>query len=980
MRHAKSAVLLCVFLFTGNLSARSFEMDILESEDLFLLYFDPAQTHLVPHVLRTSHNSLAFQKYIFDWTPYERPFILLKDLSDHGNAGAGAAPRNGLALDVAPMSTSFETILGSDRIFATMNHELVHVANLDAANSQDWKWRRIFGGKPRQTSAHPETILYNYLTTPRMNVPRWYTEGAAVFMETWMSGGVGRAQGAYDEMVFRAMVRDDAHFYSNLGIVSEGVSVDFQTGVNAYLYGTRFISYMALHYSPEQVVEWLSRSEDSERYYSKQFRHVFGIDLETAWDAWIDFEHEFQAANLAAVREQPLTPTEPLIGQPLGSISRSFVDTETQTMLGAFRYPGVVAHVGRLKLDSAEVERLTDIKGPMKYLVTSTAWDPGSRTFFFTADNIVFRDLMALDVDTGKKRMLLRDARIGDLVFNPTDDSIWGLRHLNGYVALVRIPAPYEEWEVIHTFPYGRVPYELDISPDGSLMSASMGEINGDQYLRIFRIEDLLNGTIEPVSQFDFGTAIPEGFVFSPDGKYLFGSTFYTGVSNIVRYEVANGDIQWVSNAETGFFRPVPLEDGRLIVFEFTGQGFLPTLIDPVPLEDVSAITFLGSEIVRKHPVVKEWNVVNTLNEIDPDAVVTRHGKYRPQRELQYGSGYPVVEGYKDSPALGYHLRFQDMAQFHTLDVMASYSWDNDLPSSEKLHARIDYHTLDWTFSYWHNDADFYDLFGPTKRSRKGDAFLIGYDRTLIYDSPRMLSLSVDLNYYKGLDTLPDNQNQSVFLFQDILTAKAGLEYSHTRKSLGAVDHEKGWRWNVNAQVDNARGELIPKVRGGLDFGFALPWKHSSVWLYSAMGTADGKRLIPLTNTYFGGFGNNWVDDGEVKRYREYYSLPGWEIGEISAKKWAKTTLEWNLPPLRFREVGTPSLFLKHARTALFATALRTDYNKFYERTVGSVGFQVDFEFTLVHRLPMTFSVGYAAGFEDGDKRDDEWMLSLKIL
>ena len=32
-----------------------------------------------------------------------------------------------------------------------------------------------------------------------------------------MAGGLGRAQGGYDEMVFRAMVRDDAHFYEPAG-------------------------------------------------------------------------------------------------------------------------------------------------------------------------------------------------------------------------------------------------------------------------------------------------------------------------------------------------------------------------------------------------------------------------------------------------------------------------------------------------------------------------------------------------------------------------------------------------------------------------------------------------------------------------------------------------------------------------------------------------------------------------------------------
>ena len=67
-------------------------------------------------------------------------------------------------------------------------------------------------------------------------------------------------------------------------------------------------------------------------------------------------------------------------------------------------------------------------------------------------------------------------------------------------------------------------------------------------------------------------------------------------------------------------------------------------------------------------------------------------------------------------------------------------------------------------------------------------------------------------------------------------------------------------------------------------------------------------------------------------------------------------------------------------RTAVFASSLYTDVGKARERRAESLGIQVDFRFTLAHRLPMTFSVGYAAGYEDGNKRDDEWMLSLKIL
>src|SRR6185295_12080711 len=141
--------------------------------------------------------------------------------------------------------------------------------------------------------AHPETILYSFLAQPRAMVPRWYLEGSAVFMETWMGGGIGRAQGGYDEMVFRAMVRDNARFFDPLGLESEGNNVDFQIGVNDYLYGTRFMSYLAYSYGPEKVIQWLRRDEDSKAYYEAQFEYVFGKPLDDAWADWIALEHNY---------------------------------------------------------------------------------------------------------------------------------------------------------------------------------------------------------------------------------------------------------------------------------------------------------------------------------------------------------------------------------------------------------------------------------------------------------------------------------------------------------------------------------------------------------------------------------------------------------------------------------------------------------------------------------------------------------------
>ncbi len=194
----------------------------------------------------------------------------------------------------------------------------------------------------------------------------------------------------------------------------------------------------------------------------------------------------------------------------------------------------------------------------MKYKVTSLAFDPDERVLFYTTDNQKWRDLVMIDLDGGKEQLLLKDARMGDLAFNRADRTLWGTRSQNGYVTLVYSSPPYDGWnDVLH----------LAVRP-GSCRSRcvtgridfclpSMEGVDGNQFLRLFRTSDLRNGRFKWISQFDFGRAVPESFVFSPDGKYLFGSSYYTGVSNIFRYEIATGDIEAVSNAETGFFLPV---------------------------------------------------------------------------------------------------------------------------------------------------------------------------------------------------------------------------------------------------------------------------------------------------------------------------------------------------------------------------------------------------------------------------------------
>ena len=982
LRGVKSgaALSLAALMFVGRpAAADEYYLSKTETQDLRLLYYSPLQDYLTPYVARAFENSFAFQRKMFDWTPWDKTTVLLQDESDNGDAAMRSTPFNGLTIDVAPSATTFETYTPGERFFTLMNHELVHVATLDVWNDQDAWWRRFFFGKPLAITAHPESILYSYLAQPRGEVPRWYLEGSAVFMETWMGGGIGRAQGGYDEMVFRAMVRDNARFYDPIGLESEGNQVDFQVGANDYLYGTRFDSYLALTYGPEKLIAWLKRGNDSKAYYASQFEYVFGKPLDEAWNDWIAFEHDWQKKNLAQVRQYPVTPSAPVTDHALGSVSRAFYDADSDSLIAGFRDVGQIANVGAIGLKDGSVRRLAYLKGPALYRATSLAYDPVHRRVFFTTNNNALRDLMEIDLATGETKMLLQHDRIGDIAYDRADGSIWGIRHLNGLSTLVRIRAAHDQWNQVNTFPYGQDLFDLDISPDGTLLCASVNEIDGSSRLDVYRISDLLAGRVDAIATLSLGQSIPEGGAFSPDGKYVYASAYYTGVSNIYRLDIAANSYDAVSNAVTGFFRPLPMPDGSLIVFEYTGQGFRPEKIVPKSLSDLGAVKFLGTEVADKHPIVKSW-AVGSPDKVPLESMITDTGYYKPRDELRLESAYPIVEGYKGHVAAGWNVQFADPLQFNQLTANVAYSPAGDLRSGEEFHADINYNTLLWHVGYWHNNADFYDLFGPTERSRKGDALLGGYHDILLYDLPRRLDFNADVGLYSGLDTLPGAQNVQTNNDQSIANVKLGLVYSDIDQSLGAVDNEAGYRFNLRYLGNFADYKYFSQGEAGFDFGFALPWNHASVWFYNSAGASAGDRSNALDYFYLGAFGNNFVDDREIKRYREFESFPGFGIDQISAREFVRSTAEFNLPPIRFDDVGWDAFYMRSIRSALFASVLDATPGVDASAMMENVGVQLDWNFTIAVRLPMTLSLGDALGFQNGRPGRNEVMVSLKIL
>jgi hypothetical protein len=966
-----------LLLFCAPCFAAHPRIYIQSSEHIEVLYYTPSHEYLVTHLIRSYETALNFERNQFHFTPSRKVSVLIEDFGDYGHGAAGTVPSNFIGVGIAPFSYTYETLPANERMTWIMNHESIHIVMGDNANDVDRKFRSLFFGKVAPTDEEPISVLYSSLTSPRHYSTRWFHEGIAAFMETWMSGGLGRAMGGYDEMVFRAMVRDDARIYDVVGLESEGTASDFQTGANSYLYGTRFMTWLCNTYGPGKLMDWVTRGENTKRYFGSRFSQVYGMGMGDAWKQWIAGERTWQATNLKEIRKYPVTKPEPLTTKTLGSVSRAYYDSKLNVMYAGIRYPAHIANIAAVHLDTGNIEELKDIKGPALYYVTSLAWDDKGRKLYYTTDNNDWRDLVVYDVDTHHSRRLLKDFRTGDLAFDSQDSSLWGVRHDNGLSTLVEIASPYSEFKTRHEFDYGIDIFDIDISPDGKYLTGAITDLSGKQKLVRFQIDQLRQGNaqFEVLNDFEYNT--PGNFVYSADGRYLYGSSYYTGASNLFRYNFETKKLEAISNAETGFFRPLPLPDGSLIAFEYTSKGFVPGRVPTKTLEDISAIPYFGMATLNKYPELKTWKLPPPSN-ISSENLVTRSGEYKPLQNVQLISAYPVVEGYKDTAVVGMRAEFADRLRLAGLNVDIGVTPDPHSAGSERAHMSFDAHLWDWKLSGYYNYSDFYDLFGPTKVSRKGESLKLAHSKFLIYDMPRTLAFDWNVAGYVGLDQLPEYQNVTT-IAHNIFEANALLKYANLSRAQGAVDDEKGTKWGIYSRIYYA-DSAFPRIWGNYDRGFLLP-RNSALWIRTSAGKSLGDFNSPFSSFYFGAFGNNYIDHQEVDRYRDYYSFPGVGIDAIAARSFGKVLVEYNLPPKRFRDFGATWCYVNWARLTFFSSGLFTNFTSAPSRDYyGNLGTQLDFRLVLFTYLNTTLSGGYAAATDKNGHISTEYMVSLRVL
>ena len=573
-----------------------------------------------------------------------------------------------------------------------------------------------------------------------------------------------------------------------------------------------------------------------------------------------------------------------------------------------------------------------------------------SASFDKTENNNNYRDLLMIDVNSGDIIKKIEFLRFGELAFNQKDKTLWGIRTYNGRCIIGRMLPPYNNVEELLAIPFGFQLFDLDISPDGKYLSGTYADMNGIQKILIYKIEDIINGKNQFTEIYEFEDNSASNFTFSEDGKYMFGTSYITGVSNIFRINIEEKLAEIITNTERGYFRPIQISQDYLMTYSFTSKGLIPVklAIDTVNTE---SINLLGMKTFQNNPKLYDMKL-ESLSKINLESLNPKTEIYSSISNTDLAYILPVVEGYQDFVSYGFKLKFIDKMYLNNIDLNLSYSPNHLIPEKERLHLYLKYNYWNWEFSAVWNRTDFYDLFGPTKRSREGGMLSAKY-WDYIYEnrSPEKFDYRINASYYFDLKTMPQYQNVKIYA-DNLFAADFYIRYSKFRKSLGAIEEESGYDINFSLQEQFVDDKNFFKINANLNYATLLPMRNSTFWLRFFVGKSFGELNHPFNQFYFGGFGNNWLDNNSINRYRELMSFAGREINSISANSYSKITTELNLPPIKFLNFGILPAYFTYMRVNLFASLLNNNlenwnYNSFYY----NAGMQIDFELSLFYLL-----------------------------
>jgi hypothetical protein len=796
--------------------------------------------------------------------------LVVTDHADFTNGYAWVSPSPRIVIFARPPVDERTLRFREDWFDLVVQHELVHVFQLD--RTRGW-WRAaqaVFGRQP--------------LLFPNAWAPSWLIEGLAVHYESKLGDG-GRAEGMALVPVLNGRAADNA--LRPLGSWSTS-SLDYPGGGGSYVYGTMLVEAMSARGGDGAVERFLERASGRLNPWSfeRSARREFGTSFAAQWRTFADSVTRAVRAGDGGALITPVTEASWVARYPRRAADGNvlFVAANGRDATGLYEISArdieapiaVPRRIARRNTLDANV-RLAD----GRVLFAQGEWEDPYR---------LRSDLWVREAD-GRERRLTRGARLIAPDARARDGAIVATQVVAGSTRLVRVG-----WDGAVT-PITTAALDTNWSAprwshDGTRIAATRWVRGGTMSIVVLdsaghhpRILASARATVDdPTWTLD-------------DSSVLFmANTSGTGV--IWSADVATGALRVVGSSTTSFDSPLAVRGGVVAVETRAAGERLTRIAPPTPTPDTASLKSIADQSTAEPPAVADGAVQ----------------PYRPLRQLIPRFWMPLVESSDEN-------RSRYGAWIGASDITGRHAYAASLlhePDRREMTGSLNYRfsgfglpLLDFGARQSWDHTDLIDTTnapaGVLSRRRR----FVGTSLTYLRQRVRMatvLSAGAELELRDFVtDPAPLIDRLGSPLFRQTLkypTFTALAAWANTRSPILALGPEDGvalsatgrWRWRTDDAAATRSAAYVGTAAAYKSLGFIPGPAHHVLAFRVAAGTTDDKTNTQLEAGGESGSSAEIASGVVIGDVRRTFAVRGFAPGAQAGIRALAASAEWRVP------------------------------------------------------------------------------------
>lgn len=913
------------------------------------------ETEVGRRIARACERAHATLAPMLKHSPSTRTHVVVTDNTDGANGSAQIVPMNIIRLYVTGPTSLNALNDYDDWFYGLILHEYTHILHIDTIH-----------GVARVVNA-----VLGKTWAPNQIQPRWFIEGLAVYFETKRSAG-GRNRSSIFDMYLRMAVLEGRLL--EMDQITSNTRY-FPQGTVPYLYGARFVEYLAQRYGEQKLTQISHAYGGTLVPYSinRVARRVLGKTYVELYAKFKEHLRRRYALQRAMVERRGLTPFRKITdhGESCGSPRFSadgrelvFVDTDGRSQMA----------IKVLDVESGKIKEQFDSFGGNgvgftpdgQYLVygQSSIW----HTFYS------FQDIFVRQRRTGQVRRLTSGLRARDPAVSPDGRTVAFVTSELGTMSLARIPFEGGAHEVLYRGEKSDQIFTPRWSPDGRKLVYSRWRLGGDRDIYVM---DLATRRSTRITS---DRALDSDPMFSADGDRIYFSSDRTGIYNVFCHDLQSGQLRQVSNVLGGAFLPAVSPDEKSVYYVgFWSKGF-----------DLHAMKLDRAKLPPALPYVSDRPAPTTPS-YGPGATSTQYpdAPYSPlptilPRAWSFNLGSDAF-----GTRLGLEFQGGDVVGRHSYAMVASASVTHGQPSYSLAYA--------------------YTRFWPSVRldtsryeGARGGVVIDGEKATYVeenYGFGASLGLPVlrvpnhagDVSVGYRFNWFRDADDTQVLVTPGTISPRlpevgilaglsVGLSYRSVERYAYSISAEKGRIISVGLRVDHpslGSDYQSTQVTYGWTEYIDMPWEDHVLALRLGGGVAAGD-LSRRGVFFIGGFPEQDLLQAVIDSTRMGgVYLRGYPPGLVYGDQFHLFNVEYRLPLFNIEKgILSLPLYFNYVHAAAFVDCGNAFFDELKpeELRVG-VGAELLLELVLGYYLPTTFRVGYARGLMDGGGNEFHFLL-----